>query len=185
MFPAILVIIILLTLLITVFNKLIRYKYLVREAWAGIDVQLKRRHDLLPKILETAKGYAQYEASVMKNVTALRSGLSLAAGIKEKSKLENSISQALKGFFALAEAYPDLKADQSFLELQKMISAVEDEIQMSRRYYNGTVRDYNVYIQSFPGMLLARLLGFTEADFFEIEYATERQSPDMDFSPKG
>jgi LemA protein len=167
---------------ISIFNRLIRYRFLVGEAFSGIDVQLKRRHDLIPKIVDTVKGYAQYESKVLENITSMRSQLVSASAVGDKSKIENTLSQTLKSIFALAEAYPDLKANSSFLELQKTVSEIEDQIQMARRYYNGTVRDYNIMVASFPANLVASVFNFKSEEFFEIEYATERQVPDVDFS---
>jgi LemA protein len=167
---------------ISLFNRLIRLRFLVREAFSGIDVQLKRRHDLIPKIVDTVKGYTQYESKLLENITAIRSGIVSANAVKEKGRIENDLSQALKSIFALAEAYPDLKANQSFLELQKTVSEIEDQIQLARRYYNGTVRDYNIMVESFPSNLVASAFNFKPGEFFEIEYATERQVPDVNFS---
>lgn len=167
---------------ISIFNRLIRYRFLVREAFSGIDVQLKRRHDLIPRIVDTVKGYTQYESKLLENITSIRSQLVSVSAVKDKSKIENELSQTLKSIFALAENYPDLKANQSFLDLQKTISEIEDQIQMARRYYNGTVRDYNIIVASFPGNLVASSFNFKAEEFFEIEYATERQVPDVDFS---
>ena len=167
---------------IIIFNQLIRYKMLVREALSGIDVQLKRRHDLIPKIVDVVKGYVQYERTLLEKVTTIRSQASNPLDIKEKGRLENGLSTALKSLFALKEAYPDLKANSNFSNLQATISEIEDQIQMARRYYNGTVRNYNVSIETFPGNLLAGAFKFKPSDFFEIEYSTERKSPDIEFS---
>lgn len=164
-----------------IFNRFIRYKTLMEEAWSGIDVQLKRRYDLIPNIVEAVKGYARHERRVLEEVTSIRSKLMNAGTPGEKNELENGLSSGLKTIFALAEAYPDLKADRNFLELQKSLTDVEDQIQMARRYYNGTARNYNILAQTFPGNIVAGLFNFKKADFFEIEYATERKSPDVKF----
>ena len=161
------------------FNQLVRHQYLLREALSGMDVQLKRRHDLIPNIVTAVKGYKQYEQDVLTKVTSLRNQLTQSTTIQEKGTAENNLSQGLKTIFAIAEAYPDLKANQNFLDLQKNLVDIEDQIQMARRYYNGTVRDYNILVQSFPGNLVANLLNFKLADYFEIEYATDRQVPDV------
>lgn len=169
---------------IAIYNRLIKYRFLVKEAWAGIDVQLKRRHDLIPNLVEVVKGYARYEQGLFENVTNLRNEILSVKDNGKGSGLENNLSQAIKSIFAVAENYPDLKANRSFLDLQKNISVIEDNIQMARRYYNGTVRDYNVGIQSFPGNIVANIFHFAPMDFFEIEYATERSSPDIEFGVK-
>jgi LemA protein len=161
------------------YNLLIKQKNLMREAWSGIDVQLKRRADLIPNLVEAVKGYKQFESSTLENVTALRAKAAATGGIKEKADSENAVSQALKSIFAVAEAYPDLKANKSFLDLHKNLVDIEDHLQMARRYYNGTVRDYSILIQSFPSSIVASGFGFGKADFFEIEYATERKTPEV------
>lgn len=166
---------------IIMFNRLVKLRAFVREALSGIDVQLKRRHDLIPKLVDAVKGYSQYERNLFQEVTSIRTRISGARSIREKGEAENGLSRALKDIFALAEAYPDLKANQNFLDLQKNISEVEDEIQLARRYYNGTVRNYNIMIESFPSNFIARAFKFEPAEFFEIEYATERKEPDLKF----
>ena len=163
------------------FNSLIRQKMLMKEAWSGIDVQLKRRRDLIPNVVETVKGYMGYEKGLLKEVTEIRSKIDQAATVKEKGAQENNLSRTLKSIFALAEAYPDLKANNSFLGLQKNLAEIEDQIQLARRYYNGTARNYNIAVQSFPGNIVAGLFHFAPSEFFEIEYATERQVPDVKF----
>jgi LemA protein len=180
----VIMIIIALVLLFAVFmyNRFVRQRNILNEAWSGIDVQLKRRHDLIPNIVETVKGYARHEKSVLEEITNLRSRLSGPATMKEKGEMENSFSQALKSIFALAEAYPDLKANQNFQELQRTLTDTEEQIQLSRRYYNGAARDYNTMVESFPNNILAKLFGFNKADFFEIDLATEREVPGVKFS---
>jgi LemA protein len=166
---------------VALYNRFIRGKNLVREAWSGIEVQLKRRHDLIPNLLETVKGYMQYERQLLQDITSLRSKSMSTDNIKEKASAENALSGTLKTLFALAEAYPDLKANQSFLDLQKNLADIEEQIQLARRYYNGTVRDYNILVESFPSVLVARFFGFNLADFFEVESATEREVPTVKF----
>jgi LemA protein len=161
------------------YNMFVKYKNLMAEAWSGIDVQLKRRADLVPNLVEAVKGYKQFEKSTLENVTALRAKASATESIKAKADSENAISQALKSIFAVAEAYPDLKANKSFLDLHNNLVEIEDQLQMSRRYYNGAVRDYSILAQSFPSNLIANGFGFGKADFFEIEYATERKTPEI------
>jgi LemA protein len=148
----------------------------VEEGWSGIDVQLKRRHDLIPNLVETVKGYAKHEREVLENVTRLRSQPAGGGDVKTRAALENNITQALKAVFAVAEAYPDLKANQNFIDLSKSLTQVEDEIQLARRYYNGTVRDYNIKAQSFPGNMVASLFSFQPAEFFEAQTAVERST---------
>jgi LemA protein len=165
---------------VVIYNRLIKYRFLVKEAWSDIDVQLKRRHDLIPGLVEVVKGYAKYEQGVFEKITALRSEIIAAKDNKGNPQLENNLSQALKSILAIAENYPDLKANISFIDLQKNISNVEDNLQLARRYYNGTVRDYNVSIQTLPNNIIANIFHFEPAQFFEIEYATERKSPDIE-----
>jgi len=163
------------------YNRLIRSRNILNEAWSGIDVQLKRRHDLIPNIIETVKGYVKHERKVLEEITNLRSRLASPATVQERGQLENSFSQALKSIFALAEAYPDLKANQNFIELQHTLADAEEQLQLARRYYNGAARDYNTMVESFPSNMIARIFGFSKAEFFEIELATEREVPKVSF----
>ncbi len=165
------------------FNRFIRGANLIREAWSGIDVQLKRRYNLIPGIVESVKGYSKHERALFEKVARLRSRCIDAAGTKEQGEAENALSRTIKSLFAVAEDYPDLKASRSFLDLQKNLVEIEDQIQLARRYYNGTVRNFNIRVESFPSMLVARMCGFTQADFFEIEYATEREAPEIKLHP--
>jgi LemA protein len=139
-----------------------------KEAWADIDVQLKRRYDLIPNLVEAVKGYAAHEKSVFENVTAARARAMDAGGVEDKAKAENMLTGALKSLFAVAEAYPDLKANQNFLELQRQLTDTEDKIQAARRFYNGNVRDLNTSIQSFPGNVIAQMFRFEPREFFEL-----------------
>lgn len=175
------IILVLVVLAVVFYNQLVTLKNLMSEAWSGIDVQLKRRFDLIPNVVETVKGYQRYEKNTLESVIALRSGRPSNAGPQELAAFENQVSGALKTLFAVAEAYPDLKANEQFLMLQKTLTQVEDELQMARRYYNGTVRNFNVAVQSFPGNVIAGMFHFVPAAYFEIEYATERQTPDVKF----
>ena len=174
-------VILVLIIAIFMYNRLIRSRNILNEAWSGIDVQLKRRHDLIPNIIETVKGYVRHEQKVLEEITNLRSRLAGPATVQEKGQVENSFSQALKSIFALAEAYPDLKANQNFIELQHTLAGAEEQIQLARRYYNGAARDYNTMVESFPGNIMARMFGFSKAEFFEIELATEREVPGVKF----
>ena len=162
---------------IITFNRFIRGRNLIREAWSGIDVQLKRRYNLIPALVEAVKGYSGHERKLFEEIAELRSRCVAAGGVREQGEAENRLSRTIKSLFAVAEAYPDLKANRSFLDLQENLSEIEDDIQLARRYYNGTVRNFNIRIESFPGMLVAGMCGFTQAGFFEIEYASERQAP--------
>ena len=154
---------------IGIYNSLVKLKVLVDEAWSGIDVQLKRRYDLIPNLVETVKGYAKHEKELFEKVTKLRSSAMSAESIEEKGKLEGQLSSTLKTLFAVAENYPELKANENFMKLQDELSAIEEEVQGARRYYNGAVRDFNTKIQVFPNNLLAGMLGFKVREFFEAE----------------
>ena len=165
--------------LVVTYNRFIRWKNLMREAWSGIDVQLKRRYDLVPNLVETVRGYSEYERRILNEVTESRSECLKTGDIRGKMVAENHLSQALKTLFAVVENYPDLKADQQYLDLQQNLVEIEDQIQLARRYYNGTVRNFNILVESFPSLLIATLVGFKLADYFEIETATERQAPQV------
>jgi len=166
---------------IGVFNGLIKLKNRTNEAWSDIDVQLKRRHDLIPNLIETVKGYAAHEKQTFESVTNARAKAISAQGIGEKAKAEDMLSNTLKTLFAVAEAYPDLKANVNFLELQRELSDTENKIQASRRFYNGNVRDLNIRIETFPSRIIAGMLGFKKRDFFEIENAAEKEVPQVKF----
>ncbi|MCX6354838.1 MAG: LemA family protein [Candidatus Aureabacteria bacterium] len=159
------------------FNRFVRGANLMREAWSGIDVQLRRRYDLVPALVESVKGYREHERELFQEIAEIRGRCRSTESVKEKAEAENSLSRMIKNLFAIAEAYPDLKAAQNFLDLQRNLAGVEDQIQMARRYYNGTVRDYNIRVESFPSVLIAKLCGFRCAEFFEIEFATQREAP--------
>ena len=154
---------------IVIYNRLVRDRQLTRSGWSDIGVQLKRRHDLIPKLVDAVRQYASFEQNTLEQVTALRSQAAVFQSAAGQSPLESHISRGLISIFALQEAYPDLKANQSFLQLQSDISTVEIDIQFARRYYNGAVRNLNTRIESFPDLLLAGLFGFTPAEYFEFE----------------
>lgn len=154
---------------IAVYNNLVKLRVLVEEAWSGIDVQLKKRFDLIPNLVNTVKGYAKHEEGVFTKVTELRSSIGNAESVEERVDLENQLSGTLKTLFAVSENYPELKADSSFLKLQGELSEIEDELEGARRYYNGTVREFNLKIQSFPINLVAGMFGFKSRAFFEAE----------------
>lgn len=167
--------------LVGVYNSLIRLKNRVKEAWSDIDVQLKRRYDLIPNLMETVKGYMKHEEGVLTKVTEARASAMNAQGVGDKSKAENMLSESLKSLFAVAENYPDLKASQNFLQLQDEISDTENKIQASRRFYNGQVRDFNTKIEVFPNNLIAGMLKFKAWDFFEITDEKEKANVQVKF----
>lgn len=150
------------------YNGLVRLKNQTDEAWSDIDVQLKRRYDLIPNLVETVKGYATHEKTAFENVTAARSAAMSAQGPAAKAQAEGQLAGALKSLFAVAEAYPDLKASTNFSKLQDELSDTENKIQAARRFYNGNVRDLNTRIESFPTNMFARSLGFSKREFFEL-----------------
>ena len=166
---------------ILVFNRLIRLRNLAREGWSGIDVQLKRRSDLVPNLVATVKAYAAHERAVLEEVTASRQSSIAADDVSRRASAENALQGALGRLFAVAEAYPDLKADKNFLALQQQLAEIEDQLQMARRYYNGTVRNLNISIQSFPDNLVAGMLGFRELPFFELEDRSQAAPPTIAF----
>jgi len=151
------------------FNRLVALRARTKEAWSDIDVQLKRRYNLIPNLVETVKGYATHERELFERVTKARVFAMQAQTIKEKGEAENALSSTLKSLFAVAENYPDLKASTNFLELQRELRDTEDKIQAARRFYNTNTRDLNIKIESFPVNLIAGLLGFNKMDFFEAE----------------
>ena len=159
------------------YNRFIRLKNQVNEAWAGIDVQLQRRYDLVPNLLATVKGYMAHESGVLERVTRLRA---MGEGLSsEREEAENGLSQSIGRLFALAEDYPDLKASEGFAQLHDSLVEIEEQLQYARRYYNGSVRDNNNAVQGFPSMLIARAFSFTNARFFEIELASQRSAPSV------
>ncbi len=166
--------------LITIYNGLIRLKNRTDEAWSDIDVQLKRRHDLIPNLVETVKGYAKHEKELFENVTKARSAAMQAQGTKEKAQAENMLSKTLKSLFAVAENYPQLRASENFAKLQDELSDTENKIQAARRFYNGQVRDFNTKIQIFPNNILAGWLKFKKYNFFEIE-GKEKENVEVKF----
>lgn len=163
--------------LIATYNGLVTLKNRVEEAWSDITVQLKRRTDLIPNLVNSVKGYAAHESGVFEKVTEARSAVMQAKGVAETADAENMLEGALKSLFAVAEAYPDLKANQNFLQLQQELVDTEDKIQASRRFYNGGVRDLNTKIQTFPVNVVAGMFGFESREFFEVEDMASVQSP--------
>lgn len=169
--------VILLLWVIYAFNRLVRQRNLMQEGWSGIDVQLKRRHDLIPSLVECVRGYQAFERTVLEDLTRLRSSAEADENLTDLKTHENALTGRLKTFFALAEAYPDLKASANFAQLSKQLVEIEDAIQFARRYYNGTVRDLNIRIESFPSNIVAGMFRFERAEFFEIETTAERSTP--------
>jgi LemA protein len=167
--------------IIGTFNGFIRLRNRTDEAWSDIDVQLKRRHDLIPNLIETVKGYAAHEKGLFEKVTEARAKAISAQGVEEKGKAENMLSGTLKTLFAVAENYPDLKANANFLELQRELSDTENKVQASRRFYNGNVRDLNIKTENFPSRIIAGIFGFKKREFFEIGEAEEREVPEVKF----
>lgn len=166
------VVVVLALVVVGMYNGLVRAKVRVEEAWSDITVQLKRRADLIPNLVNTVKGYAKHESSVFEEVTKARAAvMSATAGgsPKEVAAAENQFSQTLKSLFAVAEAYPDLKANENFLQLQSDLTDTEDKIQASRRFYNGAARDYNIKISTVPSNIIAGMFGFKTKEFFEVE----------------
>lgn len=174
------IIAVLIVWLIGLYNALVKLKNRTDEAFSDIDVQLKRRHDLIPNLIETVKGYASHEKDLFEKVTQARAAAVNAQGVDQKAQSENMLTDALKSVFAVAENYPDLKASQNFLKLQDELSDTENKIQAARRFYNGNVRDFNTKIQQFPTNFLAGMLGFSDYEFFQAE-AAERENVKVSF----
>ena len=168
--------------LIGMYNGLVRLKVTCDNAWADIDVQLKRRYDLIPNLVETVKGYAGHEKGPLEAVINARNRAMTATSPGDKAQAENMLSGALKSLFALSEAYPQLRAVESFTSLQNSLSQIEDTVQNARRYYNAVVRDLNTKIQQFPTNIFANMLGFKPREFFEVSAPGEREAPKVTFS---
>ncbi len=154
---------------------------MVEEGWSSIDIQLKKRSNLIPNILGSVKGYMSHEKKLLEEITELRSQSEAADNVIDQGKAESSLSGSLMNLFAVAENYPELKANENFLDLQKQLQDIENDIQMARRYYNGTVRNNNVLVESFPTNLVANAFSFEKADFFEIEDQSVRDVPKVEF----
>ena len=166
---------------IVAYNGLVKLRNMAQEAWSGIDVQLKRRCDLIPNLVETVKGYASHEKGTLENVTKARTAVVQAGNNpEERMRAENMLTSTLRSLFAVAESYPDLKANTNFLQLQGELSKLEDEIQMSRRYYNGSARNLNNSVQQFPSVIIAKIFGFTAMPYFEAD-ESERVVPKVSF----
>jgi LemA protein len=178
------VVVLLLLMAIGLYNRLVRLRALVKEGFSGITVQLRRRADLVPNLVSTVQGYAAHERGVLSEVTEHRADATKANGVAATAQADNAFTGMLGRLMAVAEAYPDLKADDNFRQLQTELSDIEEQLQGARRYYNATVRDLNSSIQSFPNVLFARPLGFTEAEFYADADASIQQAPKVDFGAK-
>jgi LemA protein len=163
--------------LFAIYNSLVRLKVRIENAWSQIDVQLKRRHDLIPNLVEAVKGYMQYEKDTLEKVIKARSQAVDASGLKDKAQAESFLTQTLRSLFAVVERYPELKANQNVLKLQEELTSTENKIAFARQYYNDEVRLYNTQIQVVPSNIVANIFGFQAKEFFEIEDAAERQVP--------
>ena len=181
LFSIILIIVVLFIWAICIYNALIKQKNQVQEAWSDIDIQLKRRYDLIPNLIETVKGYASHESNVFEQVTDLRTKIGKTESISEKGQLNSALTSSLAQLIAIAENYPNLKANENFMQLQQELSTIEDQIQMARRYYNGTTRNYNTSLQSVPQVFIANIFKFIPFEYFQIEQTQEREVPHVDF----
>jgi len=168
-------------MVISIYNKLVGLKNRMKEAWSGIDVFLKKRHDLIPNIVSTVKGYAAHEQQTFEEIARYRSDAMQAKEQRERIALETGLGQALGRLIAVAESYPELKANVNFLELQKQLATIEEELSLSRRYYNGTVRENNIYIEKFPSNIIAGMFRFEKGTFFEIVNTSEKDVPNVSF----
>jgi len=167
---------------IAVYNVLVRLRNAVRNAWSQIDVQLKRRHDLIPNLIETVKGYMQHERDTLENITKARNLAQQAGGVAEQGRAESQLNQALSNFYVVVENYPDLKADKNFRQLQEELTSTENKISFSRQAYNDQAMHFNNRIQMFPSNIIAGMFNFQQAEYFEIEDAGERTAPKVSFS---
>jgi LemA protein len=179
------VLVLLVIFVIGMYNSLVRLKVQCDNAWADIDVQLKRRYDLIPNLVETVKGYASHEKDTLEAVINARNRAMTATGPADKAAAENMLSGALKSLFALSEAYPQLRAIESFTSLQNSLTQIEDTVQNARRYYNAVVRDLNTKILQFPTNIFANMLGFKQREFFEVSSPAEREAPKVSFGAPG
>ncbi|HEX7870783.1 MAG TPA: LemA family protein [Chryseobacterium sp.] len=166
---------------VSIYNRLVKLRNLVQEAWSSIDVMLKKRHDLIPNLVETVKGYATHERETLENVTKARNLAVGADSVEGKEIAEKNLNQAMVNLFAVAEQYPDLKANANFQQLQAELSSIENDIEKSRRYYNGTVRENNTLVESFPSNIVANMYKFEKSKFFELENIADREVPSVKF----
>ncbi len=175
------IVVIVMLYFVGVYNKLVRKRSMMEEGWSGIDVQLKKRHNLIPNLVETVKGYASHEKETLNQVIKARNSALAAEGVAAQTKAEKGLNSALANIFALSEAYPDLKANTNFIHLQQELSAIEGDVEKARRYYNATVRENNIMVESFPSNIIAGAGNFALGEFFEIEVEGERASPEVKF----
>ncbi len=175
---ALTILVLLVIAVVVIYNRFVKKQNVVMEAWSGIDVQLKRRRNLVPNLIETVKGYVKHERDALTELTELRTGSQRAA---EREEQEIQVSRGIQHLLAVAEQYPDLKASRNFLDLQDNLDEIETEIQHARRYYNGAVRDLNILVESFPSNLIAKMFGFRIAEFFELESPAPRAVPEVKF----
>jgi LemA protein len=175
------IVVLLLVWVMSMYNGLVRLRNQVKNAWSQIDVQLKRRHDLIPNLVETAKGYMKHERETLDSVTKARTQAMQAQGVAESAKAEGQLSEALSKFMLVVENYPDLKASQNFLALQEELTTTENKVGFARQFYNDQVQQYNTRIESVPTNILANMFGFKQSEFFQIEAAAEREAPQVKF----
>ncbi|MCE3076786.1 LemA family protein [Chryseobacterium gwangjuense] len=166
---------------VSIYNRLVKLKNLVQEAWSGIDVMLKKRHDLIPNLVETVKGYATHERETLESVTRARNQAVAAGSVEAKEAAEKNLNQAMMNLFAVAEQYPDLKANANFQQLQAELTSIENDIEKSRRYYNGTARENNTLVESFPSNIVANMYKFEKVSYFELENIADREVPTVKF----
>ena len=167
-------------ILVGIYNRLVALRQTCNQAWGDVDVQLKQRHDVIPNLVETVKGYAKHETDTLENVIKARQAAIVAPNVKELAGAENMLSGALRQLFALSESYPDLKANQNFMQLQSELSDLENKIAAARRFFNNAVAEFNTAIEQFPAVLMANMFGFSKRDFFEVAEA-ERAAPQVKF----
>lgn len=175
------IVVVLVAIIVVFYNSLVSLKNRAKEAWADIDVQLKRRYDLIPNLVNVVKGYATHERELFEKVTQARANAIGAQGVADKAEAENVLAGTLKSLFAVSENYPDLKASVNFLELQRELTDTEDKVQAARRFYNANVRDLAIKIESFPSNIAAKVFGFKKMDLFEIAEPAEKQAPQVKF----
>jgi LemA protein len=182
LFILLIIIAVLIFVFVGIYNGLVKLRNTSEQAWSDVDVQLKRRYDLVPNLVETVKGYASHEKETFEKVVQARNQAMQATSPEDKAQAENFLQSTLKSLFALAEAYPELKANQNFIELQTELSKIEEQIQLSRRYYNAVVRDLNTKIESVPSNIVANMFNFQKREYFELESTEEREAPQVSFS---
>ena len=175
------VVVLVVLFLITIYNSLVQKRIRCKEAWSQIDVQLKRRYDLIPNLVNTVKGYAAHESETLESVIAARNQAIGAQGVQQQAEAENMLTGALRQLFALSEAYPDLKANENFAQLQEELTSTENKIAFSRQHYNDSSGVYNIAREKFPNNIVAGMFGFAQQDYFEIEEPTHRQNPEVKF----